>query len=211
VISRKLQFVITLLVLGILAMGLYLVHLKRKAESIVSGPAAQVLEPPPNGPSQQLTLYIASDADSSIRPVSLSSALPSDPGERGRLALQTLIAHYQQPDSMHPLGTAAAVQDVFFPDTASAVVNLNADFAAIHPSGIAVEQLTVDSMVLTLKAQDPQLTRVRFLVAGKAPDTLAGHFDLSGWLDVATITNLHSSPPPTAADNGFEAPAQSPN
>jgi len=42
-------------------------------------------------------------------------------------------------------------------------------------------------MVRTLKAQLPQLTRVRFLVEGKTRDTLAGHVDLSGWLDVGLV------------------------
>lgn len=43
-------------------------------------------------------------------------------------------------------------------------------------------------MVLTLKAQLPQLNRVRFLVDGKNRDTLAGHIDLTGWYDVALVT-----------------------
>jgi hypothetical protein len=38
-----------------------------------------------------------------------------------------------------------------------------------------------------LKAQLPQLGRVRFLVDGKSRDTLAGHIDLTGWYDVAMV------------------------
>jgi hypothetical protein len=76
---------------------------------------------------------------------------------------------------------------VYLLDAASAVVNLNAAFANSHRSGIEVEQLTVLSLVRTLKAQLPQLTRVRFLVDGKTRETLAGHIDLSGWYDVAMV------------------------
>jgi hypothetical protein len=189
VISRKLQIVIVVLVLAVLAMGLYLVHLKRKAESIGTAPITEVLAPPSSGPAQQMTLYLAGDADDSLRPVSIASALPADAGERGRLALQTLIARYRRPDSAHPLSVGADVQEVYLLDPASAVVNLNADFADSHRSGVEVEQLSIFSMVLTLKAQRPQLTRVRFLVDGKNRDTLAGHIDLTGWFDTALVAD----------------------
>ena len=188
-ISRKLQIVIVVLVLAVLAMGLYLVHLKRKAESIGTAPITEVLAPPSSGPAQQMTLYLAGDADDSLRPVSIASALPADAGERGRLALQTLIARYRRPDSAHPLSVGADVQEVYLLDPASAVVNLNADFADSHRSGVEVEQLSIFSMVLTLKAQRPQLTRVRFLVDGKNRDTLAGHIDLTGWFDTALVAD----------------------
>ena len=188
-ISRKLQIIIAALVLAILAMGFYLVHLRRKAESIGAAPTTQALAPPPSGPAQQMTLYLASDEDDSLHSIRVSSALPSDAGERGRLALHTLIARYQRPDSPHPLGPGADVQEVYLLDPASAVVNLNAEFAASHRSGIEVEQLSVFSMVLTLQAQLPQLTRVRFLVDGKSRDTLAGHIDLGGWLGVALVAD----------------------
>jgi len=190
VISRKLQYVVAALVLAILAMGFYLVHLKRKAEFLATPPATQALTAPVNGPAGGMTLYLASDEDDSLRPSTISAAAPSDPGERGRLTLHTLIARYQQKDSAHLLGAAADVHDVYLLDPASAVVNLNAAFADSHRSGVEVEQLTVFSMVLTLKAQLPQLTRVRFLVEGKTRDTLAGHVDIAGWLDAAMVAEV---------------------
>ena len=188
-ISRRLQFVVAFLVAAILAMGFYLVHLKGKAETLGAASITQPLVPPVSGPAEQTTLYLASDEDFSLRPVVISSALPGDPGERGRLALHMLLARYLQKNSPHPLGAGSDVQDVYLLDPASAVVNLNADLANLHRSGVEVEQLTVFSLVLTLKAQLPQLTRVRFLVDGKTRDTLAGHIDLSNWLDVAMVAD----------------------
>jgi hypothetical protein len=188
VINRKLQFIVASLVLAILAMGGYLVHLKRKAEA-AGAPITQELEPPSSGPAQEMTLYVASDEDDALRPVTIPSTLPGDPGERARIALQILVARYRRPDSPHPLSLGADVQEVYLLDPASAVVNLNAEFADSHRSGIEVEQLSIFSMMLTLKAQLPQLTRVRFLVDGKSRDTLAGHIDLSGWLDVGLAAN----------------------
>ncbi len=134
-----------------------------------------------------MTLYLASDEDDSLHSIAIALAEPSDPGERGRLTLHTLIARYQQKDSPHLLGAGADVHDVYLLDPASAVVNLNAAFADSHRSGVEVEQLTVFSMVLTLKAQLPQLTRVRFLVDGKTRDTLAGHIGIADWLDTGMV------------------------
>jgi sporulation and spore germination protein len=188
VISRKLQYAIVGLALIILAMGFYLVHLKRKAESTGTAPPAEALAPPPTGPTQQMTLYVAGDDDGSLRPIGVSSALPADPSERARLALHTLIARCVQAGSPHPLGAEADVKQVYLLDPASAVVNLNTAFADSHRSGVQVEQLSIFSMVLTLKAQLPAITRVRFLVDGKSRETLAGHVDLGGWLDVALVT-----------------------
>lgn len=185
-ISRKLQIIIGVLVVAILAMGFYLVHLKRKAEAIAT-PVTQALTAPVNGPAEQLTLYVADDENNALHATEITSALPNDPGERGRLALHTLISRYLQKDSTHPLSQGADVEEVYLLDPASAVVNLNAVFANSHRSGIEVEQLSIFSLVLTLKAQLPQLTRVRFLVDGKPRDTLAGHIDLSNWIDVAQV------------------------
>jgi hypothetical protein len=52
------------------------------------------------------------------------------------------------------------------------------------------EELTIVSMVQTLAANIPKLTRVKFLVDGKERDTLAGHADLKGFYDVATIAQV---------------------
>jgi Sporulation and spore germination len=187
-ISRRMKVGIGLLAMIILVMALALLHLKQKAEMLAPPPIAQPVPPPPSGPAQQLTLYLANDGDGSLRAVTVNSALPSDAGERARLALQTLTARDQQPDSHHRLGTGAAVEDVFLLDENSAVVNLNAAFADTHPSGIQVEWLTIESMVMTLKAQLPQLTRVRFLVDGNSRETLAGHVAMAGWFDVAQVS-----------------------
>jgi hypothetical protein len=188
VIGRGLKIVIAVLGTAILIMALYLVHLRHKAETMESAPMAQPLAPPSSGPEQQVTVYLPNDEDGSLRALSVSRALPSDNGERARVALQALIALCLRPDSRHPLGEGSAVQDVFLMDENSAVVNLNARFAEGHRSGIEVEWLTVESMVLTLKAQLPLLTRVRFLVDGNSPESLAGHIALGGWLEVALVS-----------------------
>jgi sporulation and spore germination protein len=188
-IAHKLQIAIALLALAIFAMGSYLVHLERKAESVAEPPPLATLTPLPSGPAEQIVLLVAHDEDDSLRPVTVALALPGDAGQRGQLALHTLITRYQQPDSPHPLGSGADVREVYLLDGSSAVVDLNAAFADAHRSGVEVEQLSIFSLVLSLKSQFPTLTRVRFLVDGKSRETLAGHFDLSDWVEVARVAD----------------------
>jgi hypothetical protein len=70
------------------------------------------------------------------------------------------------------------------------VIDLNAAFASGHRSGILVEELTVVSLVETLTANIPGITRVKILVNGKEQDTLAGHADLSRIYEAATTGEL---------------------
>jgi hypothetical protein len=53
-----------------------------------------------------------------------------------------------------------------------------------------VEELTIASFVQTLSAAFPKVTQVKFLVDGKERETLAGHADLKGVYDVATVNPL---------------------
>lgn len=60
-----------------------------------------------------------------------------------------------------------------------AVVNLTKQFADTHPSGVEVEELTLQAIIATLKANLPQVDEVLFLVDGQSRDTLNGHSDLT--------------------------------
>jgi len=83
-----------------------------------------------------------------------------------------------QGPSAHSIGAGSDVLDVFLLGTDTAIVNTNAGFADSHPSGVLAEELTVASIVLTLNANDPHITRIKILVDGKERETLAGHADL---------------------------------
>ncbi len=53
-----------------------------------------------------------------------------------------------------------------------------------------MEELTVASLIETLSANIPGITRVKILVDGAQRDTLAGHVDLTNFLEVAAVTQL---------------------
>lgn len=72
-----------------------------------------------------------------------------------------------------------------------AVVNLHGSFADHHPSGIEPETLTIDSIIGTLFANFPRIEEVRFLVDGRARETLNGHADL---LRTYPVVNTQTKP-----------------
>ena len=140
---------------------------------------------------ETVTLALANDADASITPTQRQLSLPAEQTLRARALLDQLIAQYALPDSAHPLQPGPAVDDIFLlamPQGATttdsgragqiAVVNLHGAFADHHPSGVVVEALTLQSIVGTLHAALPQIEQVRFLVDGRARETLAGHASL---------------------------------
>jgi Sporulation and spore germination len=172
------MFLVMLLIAA--GLGIYAYRLKNKVASEEQRLAQQpqVVVPPASGPTTLVTLYIASDVDSSLRRSQENVSLPPERSERARAILRALLTKYAQVPSPHPIGAGSDVRDVFLLGSDTAVVDTNAGFADSHPSGVLVEELTVASIVSTLNANDPQITRVKLLVDGKERDTLAGHADL---------------------------------
>jgi hypothetical protein len=167
---------------------------------------------PTTASTEDITLYLASDADASIAPTTQSLALPQEPALRARALLEHLLAAYSLPNSAHPLQSGPAVDDVFLlddphPESESgfhaqpgqlAVINLRGSFVNNHPSGIQVEALTVQSIIGTLHANLPEITAIRFLVDGQPHDTLAGHADL---LHSYPATDTAAKPTPPIEPN----------
>jgi hypothetical protein len=163
---------------------------------------------PTTASTEDITLYLANDADASIVPTTESLSLPQAPALRARALLEHLLAAYALPNSAHPIQSGPAIDDVFLladPQPESqpgsgqqprqlAVINLRGSFIDNHPSGIQVEALTIESIIGTLHAALPQITAIRFLVDGQPHDTLAGHADLLRTYP-ATDTAAKPTPP----------------
>ena len=178
--TRPIVVMFLVLLLVAAGLGFYAYHLKAKvaAEEQRLAQQSQLAVPPSSGPTTLVTLYVASDEEGGLRRSQLNVALPQERSERARAVLRVLLGTYLLPGSQHPIGAGTDVRDVFLMGSDTAVVDTNAAFADAHPSGVLAEELTIASMVSTLNANDPQLTRVKILVDGKERDTLAGHADL---------------------------------
>jgi hypothetical protein len=191
---------------GIFLMAAFLLHGCQQAQKRIAALTDTTpIAAPTTASTEDITLYLASDADASISPTTESFALPQEPALRARALLEHLLAAYALPNSAHPLQSGPAVDDVFLlADPAPglhaqpgqlAVINLRGSFINNHPSGIQVEALTVASIIGTLHAALPRITAIRFLVDGQPHDTLAGHADL---LHTYPATDTAAKPtPPT--------------
>ena len=182
----------------IILMAAFTIHERQKARDRLSA-STEVMPyiEPVNAQMESVTLDLANDRDGSIFSATRDAALPQEPSLRARTLIDRLFAEYALPNSLHPMhpGQAGqAVDDVFLlktpitpqqptatfaPEGLLAVINLHGGFADAHPSGVEVENLTIQSIIGTLHANLPQITQVRFLVDGQPRETLAGHADLS--------------------------------
>jgi hypothetical protein len=194
---------------GIFLMAAFLLHGCEQAhERLAALNDTTPIAAPTTASTEDITLYLASDADASIVPTTESLALPQAPALRARALLEHLLAAYALPNSAHPLQSGPAVDEVFLlddphPESESgfhaqpgqlAVINLRGSFINNHPSGIQVEALTVESIIGTLHAALPQITAIRFLVDGQPHDTLAGHADLLRTYPAADTTTKPTPP-----------------
>ncbi len=193
-IPRYQRILFWILIGGIVLMAAFLLHGCQQAHKrLTAFNDATPIAAPTTASTEEVTLYLANDADGSITPTSFQVALPKDASIRARILLDHLIAQYALPTSPHPLQPGPAVDDVFLLNN-QAIVNLRSSFVDNHPSGVLVEDLTLQSIIGTLHAALPQITEIRFLVDGGPHDTLAGHADLQR-IYPATDTTFKPTPP----------------
>jgi len=191
VIPRHLQITIVVLLAAMFSAGFYMLQLKARAERSATPAAdARPISAPVSGPKVKVNLYVAFDEDGVIRPREAQVALPQEPNLRAREVLRALVGAYLTKPSPHPLAPGADVKDVYLLTNGIAVIDTSSEFADGHRSGVFVEELTVASLVETLAANVPGVTRVKILVDGRERETLAGHADLTSFYDVNAVHDL---------------------
>lgn len=188
-IPRQLILAAVVMMVLALAMSFYAWHMRggaRQPETASTQPVA----PPASGPTEQVTLYVADDDGGFLRAQTARIPLPTGRQERAEELLRALLNIYLDKSSPHTLGAGSEIRDVYLVDPGLAVIDLNAAFADGHRSGILMEELTVASLVETVSANIPGITKAKILVEGKQRDTLAGHLDLTNIYDVAAFSQL---------------------
>jgi len=181
-IARKIGITLAILLLAVIARGLYGLHLRRQAlqlrASTTSG--ARPRAPPVTGPQQQITVFLPDDVKGTLVKREITATLPQDPTLRARELVHALIAQWQEKNSRHPITEAADVNAVFLlNNNQTAIIDVNGAFADQHRSGILVEELTLASIARTLGANIPGVSEIRIVVDGNQRETLAGHADLT--------------------------------
>jgi len=190
-IPRHLLIAVVVLLATTLGMGVYAWRIRGRVERTeASATNSQPVAPPAAGPSEQVTLYVANDEGGRLLPQAARIPLPSGRQERAQELLRALVDIYLGKSSPHVPGTGSEIRGVYLADPGLAVIDLNAAFANGHRSGVLVEELTLASLLATLSANIPAVTRVKVLVDGKERDTLAGHVDLTSFYDVSRVDQL---------------------
>jgi hypothetical protein len=190
-IPRHLYIGVAVTAVAALVMGIFAWRVRGRAAQVDSAATyTRPVAPPSTGSTEQVTLYVAYDDPGVLLPQLSVIPLPGGRQQRAEELLRALMDVYISKSSPHPLGTGADVRNVYLVDPGVAVIDLNAAFAEGHRSGILVEELTIVSLVETLTANIPGVTRVKILVDGKERETLAGHADLSRFYDVTSVGDL---------------------
>ena len=190
-IPRHFQITIALVLLAILISGIVIIRMTHKEEALTlqsseAAPAAPMV----GGKQEHIQLLVAYDEDQALRWRPADVFLPADRNLRARETLRSVLAQYLQTPSPHPLGKGSDIKDVYFISDDTMIVDTTAQFADGHPSGILLEELTLASLIETLTANVPGITRVKFLVDGKERETLAGHADLMSFYQTAAVHEL---------------------
>jgi hypothetical protein len=190
-IPRHLMIGVLAMLALTLGMSVYVWRMRgRVRQSETPAEYSHPIAAPVQGPTEQVTVYVAYDDPGMLRAQAASIPLPAGRQERAQELLRALLGLYLDKSSSHPLGPGSEVREVYLVDPGLAVIDVNDAFADGHRSGVLVEELTVASLVQTLAANIPGINRVKILVGGKERETLAGHADLSCTYDVSAVSQM---------------------
>ena len=160
-------------------------HMKQAAavEEKSEEQARRELTPPtvvnPGAPQVKAKMFWASEiGDGTLAPVIVELPLANEPVLRAKQVLNTLLAGPVDSELRTLPPDAALLAFYLLPD-GTGIADFSEALATSIPSGIASEQLAVDSITRTLEANVPQVQRLKILIHGQEVDTLAGHLDLT--------------------------------
>ncbi|MBZ5508807.1 MAG: GerMN domain-containing protein [Acidobacteriia bacterium] len=190
-IPRHFQITVALVLLAILVSGMVIIRITHKEEAMtLRGADTAPVVPVVGGKQEHIQVLVAYDDDQALRWRPADVFLPAERGMRARETLRCVMAQYLQSPSPHPLAKGADIKDVYFINDDTMIVDTTAQFADGHPSGILLEEMTLASLIETLAANVPGITKVKFLVDGKERETLAGHADLMSFYQTAAVHEM---------------------
>lgn len=200
--NRQIQIIVIFVLAAVLVGLLSLRALHRRvarsepAQAVEEQERRAVIAPPVSTPtdvqaSVQL-FWISASQPEQLAPVTVQLRLSADPVERARQLIDALISNPPTP-AQRTLPEGATLLDFYILYDGTAIADFSDELSSEMPSGILSEWLAVKSIAQTLGANVPSITRLKILVHGHEAETLAGHIDLPGFVDV------HAPAQPSAA------------
>ena len=177
-------------------------RLQQQSEEQARRELVQAVPMNPSDPRVKAKLFWLSDSDNSVlSPATVELPLSSDSVLRSKQVLNTLLAGPVDIELRTLPPDAVLLAFYILPD-GTAIADFSEALTTSIPSGIASEQLAVDSMARTLEANVPEVKRLKILIHGQEVETLAGHVDLTGTFVVHTDTSPAPANPAAAPTAG---------
>lgn len=198
---RNLKIALAILAVAVLIGLISLRGLHRRIQGLAQATTSEeqarreLLEPGISTPTDakiQAKIYWAAGSDK-VAPVQVALALSADPAKRAKQVLNQLIEAPPTADQRTIPSDAVLLGFYVLPD-GTAIADFSDALASETPSGILSEEMTIDSIRLTLENNVPGLSRLKILIHGQEVDTLAGHIDLTGFLDLSPPNARPPSP-----------------
>jgi Sporulation and spore germination len=171
----------------------------------------EVLAPEISTPSdvpQGAKIFWAAGEDR-VTATTVELALSADPVQRGKQALEALIADTPSPEQ-RTIPADSELLAFYILSDGTAIADFSDALSSETPSGIESEQLVVDSIARTLENNVPTAHRLKILIHGQEAETLAGHVDLTGFFDLNPPNAALPVPAPSSAAPPVSAPASVP-
>lgn len=191
--SRQVQIILIVVLAAVVAGLIFLGALHRRVartepvQAVEEQERRAVIAPPVATPtdvkSNAQVFWVSAAQPDRIAAVTVQLRLSADPAERAKQLLNELISSPPTP-AQRTLPQTATVLDFYLLPDGSAIADFSDEISSEMPSGILSEWLAVSSIVQTLAANVPQIRRLKILVHGHEPETLAGHIGLSDFFDV---------------------------
>ena len=191
--SRAAKIALAVFLLGVIAGGVYFRGLHRRLLQLAQRQPTEeqahreVTQPrvvTPTDVKKPAKIFWASPTVmGTVEETEVELSLSAEAAQRARQVLSTLIADAPTPEQRTLPADVSLLEFYLLPD-GTAVADFSGALATATPAGIASEKMALESIVRTLGANVPGIARLRILILGQEVETLAGHMDLTGFLEV---------------------------
>ncbi len=147
----------------------------------------EVTQPPVEDTSVQpmkVRLYRVALGGMALEPVEAEIALSRDPGTRARQLVAALAAQEPPRSGERTLPPDTTLLEFYVLPDGAAIADFSGALATAMPSGILSEQLALEAITRTLGENIPQVRRLKIVIDGQEAETLAGHVDLKGFIEL---------------------------
>lgn len=191
--SRRVKIALAVVLLGVIGGAVYFRGLHRRLLRMAQGQRTEeqarreVTQPrvvTPTDVKKTAKIFWASPmVMGMVEETDVELSLSADATQRARQVISTLIADAPTPEQRTLPADVSLLEFYLLPD-GTAVADFSGALATGTPAGIATEKMALESIVRTLGANVPGIARLRILILGQEVETLAGHMDLTGFLEV---------------------------